>query len=122
MTRKRRHLGRQGEELACGYLKREDISIIERNWRCEAGEADIIAREDGDIVFIEVKTRSNPEMGLPEDAVTPAKRKRYERIAMYYLMEKGPPSSKIRFDVIAILLAEGKALLRHHRDAFCCGG
>ncbi|MDR2197057.1 MAG: YraN family protein [Coriobacteriales bacterium] len=123
MTERRQRLGKQGEDIACAHLQREGINIIERNWRCAAGEVDIIAREGDDIVFIEVKTRSNLDRGLPEDAVTATKRNRYERIAMYYLSEKSPPTSRLRFDVIAILSANGQqALLRHHRDAFGFGG
>ncbi|MDR1422036.1 MAG: YraN family protein [Coriobacteriales bacterium] len=121
MTAQRKHLGKLGEEIACWYLEQEGLRIIERNWRCAAGEADIIAHEEDEIVFVEVKTRSDIEKGLPEDAITAAKRQRYERIAMYYLMEKNPSSARIRFDVIAILRKENHNLLRHHRDAFSCG-
>jgi putative endonuclease len=115
---KRVSINRQGEEIASGYLKRQGISILERNWRCDAGEADIIAREDESLVFIEVKTHAKIENGFPEDFFSPAKRSRYERIAMRYLMAANPPSARVRFDAISILYSEGKALLRHHRDAW----
>ena len=123
MTKERKELGERGEFFACTYLERQGIQVLDRNWRCKAGEADIIAIEDDDVVFLEVKTRRmNTETGLPEDAITAAKRKRYERIAESYLFHHDLPSARIRFDVIAISVSDdGKALLRHHRDAFCCG-
>lgn len=118
----RKELGARGEAVACLYLERQGIEIIERNWRCKAGEADIIAREDDEIVFIEVKTRASLAAGLPEDAITRQKRRKYEGIAIYYLAKADAPSSRVRFDVIAITLVnEGRAFLRHHRDAFSAG-
>ena len=118
----RKELGARGEAVACLYLERQGIEVLERNWRCKAGEADIIAREDDEIVFIEVKTRASLSAGLPEDSVTRQKRRRYEGIAIYYLARSDSPSSKVRFDVIAItLVSAGRAFLRHHRDAFSAG-
>ena len=81
-------LGKIGEEMACHYLKNNDIEIIERNWKCRNGEADIIACEDDTLVFIEVKTRSKGYPGLPEYAVTAQKRARYEKIAVVELKNK----------------------------------
>jgi putative endonuclease len=115
-------LGARGEEAASAYLERQGIQIIERNWRCSAGEADIIARESDALVFIEVKTRTTHAAGLPEEAITKAKRARYEKIAIEYLDNHDLPSSRVRFDVISINVSgKGRAFLRHHRDAFCAG-
>jgi putative endonuclease len=115
-------LGRIGEDLSCVYLKQHDYKILERNWRCKSGEADIIAYEGDTLVFVEVKTRSQTSCGLPEDAVTAKKRQRYEGIAINYLTRHSFPSSKVRFDVISItVFNELKAFLRHHRDAFASG-
>jgi len=119
MTRKNKQLGGRGEEVACLYLERKGARIIERNWKCQAGEADIIVRDDDDLVFVEVKSRSSDVTGLPEDSVTQKKRQRYERIALEYLFSHDLPSARIRFDVIAMVInKEGKAFLRHHKDAF----
>ncbi|MDR3316115.1 MAG: YraN family protein [Coriobacteriales bacterium] len=121
MTKEQKQLGQRGEGYACHYLERQGVRILERNWRCKAGEADIIACEDEDLVFIEVKTRRSAAAGLPEEAVTPEKRKRYEGIALHYLATHSLPSSRVRFDVIALsVIDEGRAFVRHHRDAFCC--
>jgi len=118
----RRLLGQKGEGFACDFLRRSDFRIVERNWRCPAGEADIIALEEDELVFIEVKTRTSLYKGFPEDAVTRKKRQRYELIAAYYLSDYSGPSRRIRFDVIAIILTgENQAFLKHHRDAFAFG-
>ncbi|MCL1890876.1 MAG: YraN family protein [Coriobacteriia bacterium] len=121
-TKKAKEIGRKGEEVACLYLAENNIQILERNWRCGAGEADVIAREGDDLAFIEVKTRSSLNLGFPEDAITRDKRSKYERIALHYLAAHAQPSSRVRFDVIAVvLIEEAQALLRHHRDAFGVG-
>ncbi|MDR0347796.1 MAG: YraN family protein [Coriobacteriales bacterium] len=122
MVERRKELGNQGEEIACAFLKNGGAKIIERNWKCQAGEADVIAREGEDLVFIEVKTRTSASAGFPEDAVTRKKRQRYEKIAMEYLFSHNLPSARVRFDVMSLLLSEdGKTFLRHHRDAYGAG-
>jgi putative endonuclease len=122
MTQQRKQLGAQGEELACAYLRDQGVEVIERNWKCQAGEADVIAREGDDLVFMEVKTRTSNSSGFPEEAVDRKKRRRYEKIAMEYLFSHDLPSARVRFDVLALLLStNGKAFLKHHRDAYCEG-
>ena len=115
-------LGRKGEEAAVRYLISQRYKILERNWRCAFGEADIIAKDnDGVICFIEVKTRRSIKSGLPEEAVTKKKRDRYEKIAMCYMMESDIDDNTIlRFDAIAICVADSRrAMLRHHKSWFC---
>jgi len=115
-------LGRRGEQFAVDYLERQGVRILDRNWRCSAGEADIIVLEEDTIAFVEVKTRASLSAGLPEEAVTREKRKKYEGIAIHYLAKHSLPSSRVRFDVISITIVEAnKAFLRHHRDAYCAG-
>ncbi|MCL2807064.1 MAG: YraN family protein [Coriobacteriia bacterium] len=121
-TGKNQRLGKLGEDLACVYLKDNSFDILKRNWKCFAGEADVIALEDDTLVFIEIKTRSLSYKGLPEYAVTAERRDRYERIALCYLEQNQRPSGRVRFDVIAIkMTGESQCLLRHHRDAFGAG-
>lgn len=101
------------------YLADQGFIILERNWKCKSGEADIIALEKETLVFVEVKTRSEGSLGLPESAVTTQKRICYEKIAISYLMQTPRPSCQVRFDVIAVqMTGERQCLLRHHRDAF----
>lgn len=112
-------LGTRGEDAAAAYLERSGLTLLERNWKCRSGEADIIAIDGEALVFIEVKTRNGESKGTPEDAVSPAKQQRYARIAKTYIEKAGISEPRIRFDVIAIRpIGEDRALLRHHRDAF----
>lgn len=112
-------IGKKGEDAALRFLERKGFEILDRNWICPAGEADIIAEEDDCLVFIEVKTRHNCDLGFPEEAVDSGKRARYEKIAGYYLSKHDISEKCIRFDVISLLIvAPERAFLRHHRDAF----
>ncbi|MBN1939045.1 MAG: YraN family protein [Candidatus Aminicenantes bacterium] len=114
-------LGRRGEEAAVRYLKREGFQVVERGYRFNRGEIDIVAYEGATLVFIEVKTRTDPTLGYPEEAVTPAKRRQIRRVAQGFLTEReailnDPPC---RFDVIAVeFLEDDCPLIRHFRDAF----
>ncbi len=112
-------LGKRGEEAAAAYLERVGMTIVERNWRCKSGEVDLVALEGHEIVFVEVKTRRSTATGQPEEAVTPTKQRRYRRIALAYLQQAGLEDVSVRFDVISLLVvADDRALLRHHRAAF----
>jgi putative endonuclease len=119
MNLDRKRLGERGEDAAAAFLERVGISVVERNWRCPAGEIDIVALDGEEIVLVEVKTRRTVAKGTPEEAVTPAKRRRYARLAAAYVQAAGISDVSVRFDVITLLvLAEDRALLRHHRAAF----
>ena len=112
-------LGKRGEEAAACFLERREYEILDRNWKCIAGEADIVALQDDTLCFIEVKTRKDAQKGFPSEAVDMRKRSRYERIAACYLKDHDYADVRVRFDVIAILvLGEGRAFLRHHLNAF----
>jgi putative endonuclease len=80
-----------------------------QNYRCRAGEIDIVAEEAGDIVFVEVKTRRGADYGLPEEAVTPAKQRKLVAAAQTYLEANNIADASWRVDVVAIALTgEGK--------------
>lgn len=127
-TRKRsgkrnKELGRRGEDAAALYLARRGYDILERNWTCFAGEADIVARDGETLVFVEVKTRSSVEKGFPAEAVDVPKRERYEKIALAYLAERDFSDIPVRFDVVSIVvLAPDRAFIRHHINAFSAVG
>ncbi|HQJ35005.1 MAG TPA: YraN family protein, partial [Rhodoglobus sp.] len=74
-------LGRRGEEIAARYLASRGLAIVERNWRCPQGEIDLIARDGGELVFVEVKTRSSVAYGHPLESITPVKLARLRRLA-----------------------------------------
>ena len=112
-----REVGIQGEALACRYLSKRGLQILDQNWRCRDGEVDIIAREeDGEVALIEVKTRLNLDgdpASMPELAVDGKKQRRYRRLAPVYLMLHSEVQ-RLRFDVIAInIQGDHAARLRH---------
>lgn len=114
-----RNLGRKGEEAAARYLEQRGYEVLERNWTCFAGEADIIARDEEWLVFVEVKTRRNTDKGFPSDAVDARKREKYEKIALAYAAEYSGTEVPVRFDVVSIVvIGNGKAMIRHHMNAF----
>lgn len=119
MAEKGKRLGERGEDAAAAYLQRVGVTVVERNWRCSHGEIDIVGLEGQTVVLCEVKTRRTRAKGHPEEAVTPAKRRRYARLAEAYLQDSRLVGVSVRFDVIGLLvIAEDRALLRHHRAAF----
>jgi putative endonuclease len=119
MSLDRKRLGERGEDAAAAFLERTGMTVVERNWRCSAGEIDIVALDQDAIVLVEVKTRRTVAKGTPEEAVTPAKQRRYAKLAAAYLQSAGVSDVPVRFDVITLLVvAEDRALLRHHRSAF----
>lgn len=112
-------LGRKGEDAAARFLERHGYEILERNWTCFAGEADIIARDGGYLVFVEVKTRSTGEYGQPSEAVGKDKRKRYRGIAACYVRDHEFDDLLLRFDVMSILVtSHDRARVIHNIDAF----
>lgn len=114
-----KELGERGERAAVNYLFNKGYDILDTNWKCKVGEVDIVAMCEGTLVFVEVKTRTNVSVGLPEDAVGPKKRKKYECIAAMYLQDHDYVDMGVRFDVVGILVINKKrALIRHHTNAF----
>lgn len=110
----RRTLGNLGESAACVWLEKHGMTVLERNFRCPAGEIDIIAREKRTLLFIEVKARTSLRYGRPAEAVNRTKQLKILRTAQYYLATKGSEDVPIRFDVIEVL-PEG---VRHIPAAF----
>lgn len=112
-------LGVRGETIAAAYLKGQKFTIIERNFRCKAGEVDIIARDGNSFVFVEVKTRSNLSFGPPQLALTPFKQRQISKAALTWLAMKKLFGANARFDVIAILLPDHEVpVIDHIRNAF----
>ena len=113
-------LGTRGEIIACDYLRRRGYRILEKNFRCKMGEIDVIAEKEGRLRFIEIKTRSGPEFGRPEEAVHPAKQRKIAMLAMWYLKEKGKDGISVSFDVLAVDWnpSEGSPVFKLIQDAF----
>jgi putative endonuclease len=108
-------LGRYGEEVAAQHLVNAGMSILERNYRCDAGEIDIVAM-DGDVVVVcEVKTRAGLGFGRPVEAVTESKARRLRRLAVRWLDERNWHADEVRIDVIGVLPAHGGFSIEHLR-------
>lgn len=111
------NLGKQGEELAIACLRSKGYEIIECNWRFHPFEIDIIAKQKQELVFAEVKTRSDFYYGNPEEFVHKTKQKRLIRAANHYI-EQVDYKGESRFDVIGICIWEGKTEIIHIENAF----
>ncbi|HSO61109.1 MAG TPA: YraN family protein [Desulfobacterales bacterium] len=102
MLNLRQQYGAQSESLAARLLKQRGYTILETNYRTPLGEIDIIARDRGTIVFVEVKARRSLGFGGPKWAVTPKKQRKISMVALYYLKTTRQSQAKARFDVVAI--------------------
>ncbi len=102
MSLLKKMLGQEGEDQAAKYLVKLGYKILERNYRTRAGEIDLIALHGGNVVFVEVKTRTNESYGAPELAVTPQKQRRMIKAALGYIKTKMLHQVPCRFDVVAI--------------------
>ena len=118
-----KELGALGEGCAAVYLEDQGLELLDRNWRCDAGEADIICRDGDEVVLVEVKTRYKASCKLdplPELAVDGRKQRRYQKIALIY-MSYHYPCEHVRFDVVAINMYDGGTYcLRHLIRAYEC--
>jgi putative endonuclease len=112
MSQTRVKLGKRGENLAADELIRRGYESIARNWRCQAGEVDVVARLDGIYYFFEVRTRRGQEFGTPEESVTPTKRQRMIDVALTYLGEHELHDADWRIGLVAVELDRTGRLVR----------
>ena len=108
--------GARAEELCAELLRKAGLRILARNWRCRHGEIDLVAEENGALVFAEVRFRRDPRFGGAAESITPAKRARLLAAARLYL--SGRPETDCRFDVLLLDALEG-GRIRWIRNAFC---
>ncbi len=113
MTMKRRQVGLAGEKEARIYLLSNGYEIIETNYSCPLGEIDIVAREQENIVFIEVRTRTGLSFGGPEESIDYKKGQRLRRLAYYYLKTLSVNEQSCRIDLIAVRLKKKDLSLQH---------
>lgn len=119
----RKRLGDAGEESACRLLRSSGYRVLERNWRCRLGELDAVAWESGEIVFVEVRSRTSEEFGSPAESVTATKRRKLIKLAAAYLQQKKAAEQPCRFDVVEMEpLADGGWRGNIIRDAFRADG
>lgn len=109
-------VGRYGEDVAARHLSEEGYVVLQRNWRCELGEIDIVARDGDCLVVCEVKTRRSLACGHPAEAVTARKAARLRRLAARWLSESGLHPPEVRIDVVAVVRpSRGPAQVEHLR-------
>lgn len=109
----KKEFGNTGEDIATKYLEKQGYIILERNFYCKQGEIDIIAKDKNEVVFVEVKSRSDIGYGLPSEAVTKQKIKHLCKTARYFLYKNKMFNEFIRFDVVEILIKSGKFNVNH---------
>lgn len=121
-----KQFGDRGEDIAADYLEGKGYRIIDRNYRFERSELDLIAfspeelgEYGSELVFVEVKTRSGVAFGRPEEAVSDAKKRQIVRAAQAYLHERRLEKARCRFDVVSILLrGNEEPEIEHFERAF----
>jgi putative endonuclease len=107
----RKKLGRLGEQVTKHYYRQRGARVIGENYNCHYGEIDLIALQGHEIVFIEVKTRSSTDFGLPEDAVSDDKLQRLADAADHW-MEKMGYDGEYRFEIAAVIYKGKKVEIR----------
>jgi len=110
-------LGRKGEEMAVEYLRLKEYEILELNYRYQKAEVDIIARRGDLLIAAEVKTRSTPEFGNPQDFVKPKQIQQLVKAVNHYV-EESDLDVEVRFDIIAIIKNKSGQKIEHIQDAF----
>ena len=111
--------GLLGERAAKKYLKQQGLKFLTANFRSDRGEIDLVFRDGDCLVFAEVKTRSSEEWSRPASAVNAERRRRLSRCGLDYLRLLKNPAVKVRFDIVEILLADGKVReIRHLPNTF----
>lgn len=111
-------IGKDGEDLAVEFLKKNGYRILARNYRCVWGELDIVAEEKGKICFVEVKTRASGKFGLGKEAIDSIKKSHLIKTALMFLKEKDLLERDCRFDVVSINLEEKNKKLELIKGAF----
>ena len=111
-------LGSAGEKAAVAFLKEKGYQILERNFKCRLGEVDIVARDNKTYCFVEVKTRSSADFGLPQEAVSRQKQAQISKVALHYLKTKKLFEKSARFDVVSVLYRENTPQIDLIENAF----
>jgi putative endonuclease len=106
--------GRDAESRAADFLHAQGLRIVERNWRCRFGEIDLVARDGGTLVFVEVRARASRSHGGAAESISTAKRRRLTATANFYLA-RCRIQQPCRFDA---LLIEAEGRIEWIRNAF----
>ncbi|QZY28120.1 YraN family protein [Nocardioides coralli] len=118
-TRQQGHnkaLGDYGERVAARHLAERGMVELDRNWRCDEGEIDLVLRDADELVVCEVKTRTTLDHGTPHEAVSAEKLQRLRRLAVRWAERQGLVGVPVRVDLVAVLQpGKGRALVEHVR-------
>ena len=110
----RQALGQYGERVAARHLVERGMVLLDRNWRCEAGEIDLVLRDGHVLVVCEVKTRESDVCGTPHEAVTEVKLDRLKRLALLWAESHAVVPTEVRIDLVAVHKPQrGAALVEH---------
>ena len=112
--------GQRAEDWALAFLQTQGLVLVERNYRCRGGEIDLVMRDGGKIVFVEVRYRANDSFGGALASVGTRKQARLIHAASHYLTTKHI-DRPTRFDVAAVSPDQGKLALQWIKDAFQTG-
>jgi len=116
MTKRKK--GALGENVAVSFLQQNGYTILEKNFYYNHGEIDIVAKDGNVLVFVEVKSRHSDKFGEPEESVTPKKQEIIRRTAEGYVSSKNLEETECRFDVVSIMMKDGKAECKLLKDCF----
>lgn len=118
-TQRAQGLGAYGESLAARHLVAQGMVVLDRNWRCEQGEIDLVLRDGDVLVICEVKTRSSVAFGTPLEAVTEVKAARLRRLAACWLRDHLVRPPDVRFDLVGVLRPRSGAATVDHVRGIC---
>ncbi len=111
-------LGKEGERVAERYLQKKGYTLVERNYRCPAGELDLIVLDRRVVVFVEVKTRTGHGFGSPLEAVEFRKQRKMIQAAQFFLAQKRLQQRDARFDVVGVSWLGRDPVVEHIENAF----
>ncbi|WP_210438230.1 YraN family protein [Nocardioides xinjiangensis] len=111
---RRRLLGQRGESIAARHLTSCGMELLDRNWRCDAGEIDLVLREGTVLVVCEVKTRTSTDYGAPLEAIDQRKAARLRRLAARWLRAHDCHPDDVRIDLVGVLAPPGRPVEVEH--------
>ena len=114
LAERRRLLGQRGEDIAARHLTAHGLVVVDRNWRCDAGEIDLVLRDGDVLVVCEVKTRTSTAFGDPLEAVDQRKVDRLRRLAARWLRVHDCHPEDVRIDMVGVLAPPGRAAEVEH--------
>jgi putative endonuclease len=109
-----RLLGERGETIAARHLTQGGMVLLDRNWRCDAGEIDLVLRDGHVLVICEVKTRTSTDYGEPLEAIDGRKADRLRRLGARWLLAHDCHPDDIRIDLVGVLAPRGRPLEVEH--------